>query len=205
MLFRSLLLMTAAFASFIKMHDRLFLYYALYLFTYLIFQLSINGLSYQYLWPEYPWFTSRATSAFIGLVVIGALVFSGSFLQIWQKKHPRIKALFYLLMTSAVISIYLSLFGNYTLAVKIASASGVLLSPVVLVGAIISVLAGYRPARFFLAAWSVFLFGVFVSGLMYFGFIAHTFFTLYAIQIGSTIEVLLLGYALMDRDRKSVV
>ncbi|HHJ35613.1 MAG TPA: hybrid sensor histidine kinase/response regulator [Gammaproteobacteria bacterium] len=194
-----LLLMIAALASFIKIRDRLFLSYAFYLFSYLIFQLSLNGLSYQYLWPEFPWFTSRATSVFVGLVVIGGIVFSGSFLQIWDNKHPRVKGLFYALIVFAGISIILSLFGDYALAVRIASASGLLLPPVVLVGAINAVIAGYKPARYFLVAWGIFVLGVFVTGLLYVGILPHTFFTLYSIQIGSTLEVILLGYAVMDR------
>jgi len=194
-----LLLMAAALASYIKIRDRLFLYYALYLFTYLIFQLSLNGISYQYLWPELPWFTSRATSAFVGLVVIGGTLFSGSFLQIWECKRPIVTVLFYSLSVFGAISVLLSLFGNYSLAVRLASAAGLLFPPIVIIGAICSVVSGYRPARYFLVAWGVFVLGVFVTGLLYIGLLPETFITTYAIQLGSTFEVVLLGYALMDR------
>ncbi len=194
-----LLLLIAALVSFIKIYDRLFLYYALYLFSYLLFQLSLNGLSYQYLWPESPWLTSRITSAFVCLVVIGGMVFSGSFLQIWNKKHPRVKMLFNSLIAFASISMFLSLFGNYAIAVQLASAAGLIFPLIILIGTISSVLSGYRPARYFLVAWGIFNLGILVTGLLYAGFLPHTFFTLYAIQIGSIIEVILLGYALMDR------
>jgi len=194
-----LLLMIAALAAYIKIRDRLFLYYALYLFSYLIFQLSLNGISYQYLWPDSPWFTSRATASFVGLVVIAALVFSGSFLQIWDKKHPRIKLLFYVVIACGVFSMFLSLFGNYAIGVQIASSAGLMLPPVAVFAAIVSLLAGYRPARYFLAAWGIFAAGIFVTGLLYIGLLPQTFFTSYSIQIGSIFEVILLGYALMDR------
>jgi PAS domain S-box-containing protein len=194
-----LLLMVAALAAFIKIRDRLFLYYALYLFTYILFQLSLNGFSYQYFWPEMPWFTSRATAALVGLVVVAAVVFSGSFLLIWDNKHPRIKRLFYVVFALGTVGTLLSLFGNYAIAVQLASASGLLLPPVAVIGAISSILTGYRPARFFLAAWGIFAAGIFVTGLLYVGVLPNNFFTSYSIQIGSTLEVMLLGYALMDR------
>ena len=41
--------------------------------------------------------------------------------------------------------------------------------------------------------------GVFIASLLYLGFLPSNYFTVYAIQIGSTFEVLTLGYALMGR------
>lgn len=194
-----LLLVAGGLASYARIHDRLFLVYALYLLSYILFQFSLNGLSYQYLWPDSPWFTSRATSAFVGGVVICGLFFSGSFLQIWGDKHPKTKRFFYGLMLLGAIGLVLSLFGDYAFAVKISTAAGVSLPPVVLFGALVSLSSGYRPARYFLAAWGVFLMGVFVAGLLYLGFVPHTFLTLNSMQIGSVLEVFLLAFALMDR------
>jgi len=194
-----LLLMLAALASFFKLRDRLFLFYALYLLSYLLLQISLNGFSYQWLWPTLPWLTSRITAAFIGLVVAAGCLFAGSFLQIWEKRHPRVKLLFYTLIACGLVSAVMSLFGNYALAVHISVIFGLCLPPVVLIGIISSLAIGYRPARYFFVAWCVFLFGVFISGLLYLGLVPHTFLTLNAMQIGSTFEILLLGYALMDR------
>jgi PAS domain S-box-containing protein len=194
-----LLLMAVAIASYIKIQDKLFLYYAIYLFSYLIFQLSLNGLSFQYLWPNQAWLTSRATTVSIGLVIICATVFSGSFLQIWNKKYPVVKQLFYLLIIFGAISILLSVFADYAIASYFAAILGLSLPPVILIGAISSVLAGYRPARYFLVAWGVFVLGIFITALLYIGALPQMFITSYAIQLGSTFEILLLGYALMDR------
>jgi len=194
-----LLLMIAAIASYIKIQDKLFLYYAIYLFSYLMFQLSLNGLSFQYLWPDQAWLTSRVTTIFIGLVIICATVFSGSFLQIWNKKYPVVKQLFYLLIIFGVISILLSVFADYAIASYFVAILGLSLPPVILIGAISSVVAGYRPARYFLVAWGIFILGIFVTGLLYIGALPQMFITSYAIQLGSTFEIMLLGYALMDR------
>ncbi|MEA3374272.1 MAG: diguanylate cyclase [Campylobacterota bacterium] len=194
-----MLLMLAALVAFIKIRDRLFIYYAIYLLSYLLFQLSLNGLSYQYLWPELPWFTSRVTTVLVSFVVLGGLLFSGSFLQIWNRRHFYIKVFFVILMSSAVISMLISIFGSYAFAVQMSTITGLLLPPAVLIAAIRSLMLGYKPALYFLAAWGVFLFGVFVAGLLYLGLLPSTFLTTYAMQIGSTFEVILLGYAMFDR------
>ncbi len=194
-----LLLVLAALFSYAKLNDRLFLYYALFLFVYLLLQLALNGLSYQYLWPGMPEISNRATSLLIGLVVVSGVLFSGSFLQIWHKKHPRIKVVLYLLITLAAISMMLSLFGNYVLAVQLAAFSGLLLPPVILIGAIITAYAGYRPARIFIIACGFFLLAVFITVLLYFGFVQYTFFSLNAMQFGSMLMAALFAYALMDR------
>lgn len=194
-----LLLMVAAFAFFLKIKDKLFLTYALYLLSYIIFQMSLNGLSYHYLWPDHPALTNRLTALSVGLVTIGALAFSGSFLQIWGLKHIKILSVFILIICLDFIGICISLFGDYSLGVRLLAVTGISLPPIVLLAGIYSVLQGYRPAKYFLIAWIVFLCGIFAAGLLFLGFLPHSFLTIYSMQIGSTIEVLLLGYALMDR------
>jgi len=195
-----LLLFLAAFVSYLKIRDRIFLYYGFYLLSYLLFQFSLNGFSYQYLWPEAPWFTSRATAACVGFVVVGGILFSGSFLRVWGgDRHPRVKRLFQALIVWGVLGTLLSLLGNYAFAVKLSVVSGLFLPPIVLCAILSSLAIGYRPARYFLVAWCVFLFGVFIQCLLFLGFIPHSFLTVNAMQIGSTLEIVLLGYALMDR------
>ncbi len=193
-----LLLMLAALTFYIKFSETLFLFYAFYLFSFLIFQLTLNGFSFQYLWPNQPWLNRLGTPLFVSLVVISGLLFSGKFLQIWEHRHQRVKTLFYGLIALASTGALLALANNFALGLQIATVAGVLLPPTVLIGAISSLKQGYKPAKYFLLAWSVFLAGVMVAGLLYLGFLPHTFITNYAMQIGSTFEVLLLGYAVMS-------
>jgi len=194
-----LLLVLVALAAFQKMRDKLFLAYALYLSSYLLLQLSLIGFGFQYLWPELPEWSNRVTAASVGLAVLFGLLFSGMFLQIFGDEHPRIKVVFLIGIACSATSVAMSLLGDFPLAAKYATILGIILPPVVLFGAISSLIAGYKPARYFLIAWCIFLCGVFVAGLLFLGLLPHTFVTFYAMQIGSTFEVLLLGYALMDK------
>jgi len=58
---------------------------------------------------------------------------------------------------------------------------------------------GYRPAKFFLLAWSIFIAGVLLYILKDFGFIRVNFFTKYTMPIGSALETVILSLALADR------
>ncbi len=193
------LLMMAALASYLIIRDRLFLYYAAYLFCYVMFQFSFNGFAFQHLWPDAPWWSSKAVSTFIGLGVITALLFSGHYLQVWGRKHPVVKMVFIGLGLFGAAGVILSALDFYTIAVKMSTLAGLLIPPVVAFAGIVSLMSGYRPARYLLFAWSFFLLGAFIAGLLHFGLVPHSFLTVYAIQIGSTLEILLLGYAVMAR------
>jgi diguanylate cyclase (GGDEF)-like protein len=196
-----LLILLIALVSYYKMKDSLFLYYALYLLSFMLFQHSLNGFSFQFFWPDSTWWTSRASSFFIGFVVFCALLFTGKFLNVWTE-HPHIKKLFYLVMGISVVSMITTVFGNYAFAIQLSALQGIILPPVVLIAAITSLLAGYKPARYFLVAWFIFLLSVFIGALLYLGMIQNNFFTFYSMQIGALMEITLLGYALLDRFEK---
>ena len=194
-----LLLLLAAFISYLKIRDRLFLFYAAYLSSFLLFLLSLHGFSYQHLWPDSPLFAGRVTSVLMGFAIVFGLIFCGSFLQVWEGKHPRIKLVFNALIVSGIIGLLMSLFGSYATAVQFSTFAGLLTPLVILIAAISSLIKGYKPARYFLVAFFILLLGVFVATLLEFGFMPRSFVTVYAMQIGSLFEIILLGYALMDR------
>ena len=194
-----LLLALAAFISYFKIRDRLFLYYAVYVSSFMLFLLSLYGFSYQYLWPESPLFGSRVSSVLMGLSIVFGLLFCGSFLQIWQGKHPRIRHLFNALIVCGIVGSLMSLFSHYATAVQFSTFVGLVTPPVVLIAAISSLIKGYKPARYFLLAFFIFLLGVFIATLLEFGFVPRTLITVYAMQIGSLFNIILLAYALMAR------
>jgi PAS domain S-box-containing protein len=58
---------------------------------------------------------------------------------------------------------------------------------------------GHPGARYFLLAWTLLMVGVSMMGARNLGLVPTNFFTLYGIQIGSALEMLLLSFALADR------
>lgn len=191
------LLMCAAALTYLLTKDFLFLSYSLYLFSFLMFQLGLNGIGFQYFWSEMNTWVNKVNAISLGSTVVFGFLFCGTFLKVWQQQE-RFKYFYYVLMSIGILSILFSLFGDFSIALIIAASAGILLPPVVFISNIYSIHAGYRPAKFFLAAWGIFLVGVFVAGLLYFGWVERNFYTHNAMQIASLIEVLILGYVLIE-------
>ncbi len=64
---------------------------------------------------------------------------------------------------------------------------------------IIGLRNGHPGARYFLLAWTLLMVGVSVQGARNMGWLPTNLFSLHAIQIGSSLEMLLLSFALADR------
>ena len=73
------------------------------------------------------------------------------------------------------------------------------LSILLLIGAVKVLKEGYRPAIYFILAFSSFLIGVTVFALKDFGVIEYNLFAKYALPVGVIIEAILLSLALADR------
>jgi phosphoglycerate-specific signal transduction histidine kinase len=77
--------------------------------------------------------------------------------------------------------------------------NSMVISIFMLVTPIIILRKGFKPAKFFLVAWSMFLIGIFVYILKDMEVLPFNNFTRYTMQIGSAIETVLLSFALADR------
>lgn len=174
-----------------------YLYYVTYILSIAFFHLTLNGLSFQYLWPDYPWWGSNAINFFMFLACFWAVVFVRNMLPL-DKFNPRLdKMLHYLMVYSAVMA-PLVLLVDFTLAM-IMGISTVLVAAVLLISSVfISWKNNYPPALYLLLGWGFLFAGaLFVIGRSL-GLLPDTFITLYGIQVGSTFEVILLSMGLAD-------
>lgn len=192
-----LILFGAALVAFYYMRHQLYLSYAVYLLSFMFFQLALNGFGYQYLWPGAGDFINNINSAAMALVVVCGLWFAGTFLKIWTE-HPALKQLYLLVIGIGGTTFLVALVAYADQTLRVAAALGLVFVPIVMASAIVSLRAGFQPARFFLAAWGVFLVGVLITCLNYFGILENNFVTYNAMQIASLLEILILGYVLLD-------
>jgi len=111
--------------------------------------------------------------------------------------------LFYRLLTGILIIycgiILLSFTGNYRLCTSLMQLVVVLLSATGYTVAVKITMKGYRPAIFFLIAFTIFIAGVVIFVLRNFNVVPYNEFTYYAMPVGSVIEVVLLSIALADK------
>lgn len=193
-----LMLVMALFNFFVcvSLKDRSYLYYVFFLVSFLMAQLSLNGVAFQVLWPTAMGIANGTLVCSLLLASGFGALFAHRFLKFQGPQFPNLlMALGVLFLTTAVLSPFLS----YGLGVRLASVAAVVLLVTQAIAGTVSVRHGFRPARYFLGAWSLFIVGGVVYGIKAAGVLPATFATNYAVQIGSAAMVVLLSFALGDR------
>ncbi|MGE8412914.1 MAG: 7TM diverse intracellular signaling domain-containing protein [Pseudomonas sp.] len=183
---------------YLSVRDTSYLYYIVYIASFGLYQLSVNGAAVEYFWPDNPWWANAATPFFIGSAGLFGSQFARSFLQTSQHS-PWVDRILLALMGFGALVMALSLMTSYALALRLATTLALVFTVVIYVAGIVAWCRGLRVARYFIIAWSAFLFGGVINTLMVLGYLPNVFLTMYASQIGSAIEVALLSLALADR------
>ncbi len=178
--------------------DTLFLQYVLYLGAYTAWNLCFTGYGFQYLWPTLPDLNNQMLAVMVPLIFVTLSVFSMSYLRT-RLYSPRLHwvlwglaALCGLLTLTGLLDWYAWTF------ITILPIGGALLI-VQLVAAARIALLGYRPARFYLLAWTALAIGAIVTFLKVFDVIPSSPLVEYSLNIGSALEFVLLALALADQ------
>lgn len=183
---------------FLSVRDTSYLYYILYIASFGLYQISVNGAGIEFFWPNSPWWANAATPFLIGSAALFGCQFARSFLH--TAEHSAwVDRLLLLLMTCGAVVMILALCISYATALRLATYLALLFTVVIFAAGILAWLRGMRVARYFIFAWTAFLVGGIVNTLMVLGYLPNVFLTMYASQIGSALEVSLLSLALADR------
>jgi len=183
---------------YLSVRDTSYLYYILYIASFGLYQLSVNGVAVQYFWPNSPWWANAAVPLLIGSAALFGSLFARSFLHTAQHSRWLNRLLLALAVCGGAV-MALALLTSYALALRLATGLALVFTVTIFVAAIKAWYCGQRVARYFIIAWSAFLLGGVVNTLMVLGYLPNVFLTMYASQIGSAIEVALLSLALADR------
>ena len=177
-----------------------YLDYVLFIGAVALVQLDVNKFSFEYLWPESPWWSMRSVPILASLAVVVSVRFVVNFLNT-DKLAPRLgrflKWCAYLSVPGLVIPLFAphKIAAIYCLGIAGVGAFGLLVTTAYVMR------QGYQPAKFFLIAWGTFLSGAVVLILRNFGALPVSFLTTYGLQIGIALGVLLLSFSLATRIR----
>ena len=158
----------------------------------------LNGLAFEYLWPNSPWFANLAIPLSMALSQIAMHQFCRVFLEL-ETRQPTANKISLALIGFFVLMGLASFVLDYRTVVRpmtLAVFPGALF---ILYLAITSIRNGYAPAKVFLMAWAFLLLGTALYASVSFGLLDKNFFTEYGIQIGSAMEMILLSFALAYR------
>ncbi len=177
--------------------DKSYLYYVLYIILILLTQTSLQGYPYQYLWPNFPIIAKYSLFVFPSLVGIASLVFMNVFLKVKNHNQTFFKISIFLFVPY-IVSIIAALFQKYKLSFSLMEFNAMIVSLFMLY-VVFRISRNYNPAKYFLAAWVIFLIGVIIFILKDLEILPYNNYTRYTMQIGSAIETVLLSFALAAR------
>ncbi|MFC3199230.1 7TM diverse intracellular signaling domain-containing protein [Parapedobacter deserti] len=182
----------------LTVRDIVYLYYIIYIFFVGLTQAFFQGYAFKYLWPNSIWLASNGSVIIPFLSGISTILFIKPFLQIrrFVPKHSLGLNLLILLYT---ISLVLGLAGYYHISILLLQLIASCGSVYVIIIAFIIRRKGYRPAFFFLIAFSIFLLSVVLFVLRNFNLIPYNALTSYILEIGSVFQIVLLSFALADK------
>ncbi|AUY34248.1 hybrid sensor histidine kinase/response regulator [Pseudomonas soli] len=183
---------------YLSVRDVSYLYYILYIASFGLYQVSVNGAGIAYFWPDSPWWANAATPFFIGAAGLFGCQFARHFLQLGNLSRGLDRLLKGLMAGGALVMV-LAVTLRYGVALRMATLLALLFTVSVFSAGLYAWWRGLRVARWFIIAWTAFLVGGLVNTLMVLGYLPNLFITMYASQLGAALEVALLSLALADR------
>jgi class 3 adenylate cyclase len=178
--------------------DNIYLSYVVYLIGMFSFMFVFSGFAYEYFFPEKPILINKLLISTIGLIGFVIALFGRNFLNTRILLPSIDKLLKIYLLINFLIIICESFFPYSVLAIT-GSAVNLINAITLFLAAIWLFRKGFRQARFYLLAWTIFL----LSGILFFGknfgLLPNIFFTSHGLEIGSALEAILFSLALADR------
>ncbi len=185
-------------AVFLTLREKLYLYYCLAIFGYLIFFASIRGFSFQHIYPGFPGVHAQVLLLSIPFLAMFSLLFCLEFLQV-RSHSPRLRVALVGMLIFEILYFIAIPFLDYNVVIILAAVSAFVFFSLLLVAGPVSWAAGVRAGLFFTLAWSPLTVGVMATAGRALGWFPENFFTDYGMQIGSGLEAFILTLALADR------
>ena len=178
--------------------DKSYLFYILYLLFLGLAQAALFGYTDRYLFADFPFFNSKFAVLSGALVGIASVFFIINFLRL-KGKAPLFYKLMLAIVALDVIGIALLFTGFDTIAYNWVNFVALTGSILAISAAVKLARSGYKPANFFLIAWSIFLISVIIFALKDFEILPYNPLFRRSMLFGSSVEIVLLSVALADR------
>lgn len=188
----------------LALRQRLYLYFVSYVFSLGLFQFSLDGLSYQYLWSSSPWFGNHAILIFAASSMLFMLFYVRKFLQ-FSNSHKKY-LLFYNVFTGLVaLSLLLSFTSGtvYAMVFPLLNGLSFLIVFYFLLGIYLNYKDGQKSELPITAAFLALCISSILFILANVNVINSEFLAANALKLGSAVEVTFLSVAMAIRYRKT--
>lgn len=183
---------------FASVRDISYFYYVGYILFWTLFLITFNGLGFQYFWPNAVWWANNCLNLFAFTTLAFMQLFAVSFLNA-KKNTPYLHRALTVMLALSVAGVVASIIIPYRIGIRLVSVHAIVTVLVILSTGVRAQLRGYKPARYFLLAWTLMLLGLLVLTLRNFAVLPDNLFTRWSSQFGSALEVVFLALGLADR------
>lgn len=194
-----LIMMVYNFFIFLSIRDISYLIYVFFIASWILMQMSLNGYAFQYLWPENIWWANNSLPFFMGLTqLLAGLFIIRATDVVWNNKKLKIAICSIMILPAGMLT-FGSLFMPYAMAIKATTGFTLVTVTVLFSSVLYALIKGSRIARFFAIGFAGMVVGVMLYVLKTFGILPVNIVTQWGIQIGSSMLVVFLSFALADR------
>jgi diguanylate cyclase (GGDEF)-like protein len=183
---------------FVAVRDQAFFAYFAYVSVFGLYMTVNTGFAFEYFWPDSPRWANTALPVLLNLALITALEFSTTILRA-RDYAPRMNFVARLLQILGLVGILITPVIEYHTLIRPVTLLIFVSVIFMIVLGIYCLLAGSRPARYYVVAWGAFLAGSIVFLLKNFGVVSHTFMSQHSWQVGALLEMILLSMTLSSR------
>ncbi len=163
-----------------------------------LFFTLFNGLGYQYLGLESPWWSREALALLVTLAMWMIMQFTRVLLAT-RDQQPLLDRLVVAIQYAALVIAGLSVFVDYYLSIRLANPLASVTAITLWIVGWNSLRKGHPAARYFLIAWTMLIVGGLAYSLKSWGLVPSNLFTEHSWQIGAAIEAIFLSLAIADR------
>ena len=183
--------------SLIYTRNRQYFLYLIFISSFGVYQLFLDGLGIRFIWSELQWMINHGNGTLMGIMLLTIIIFSRDFLKT-KVYLPILDKILVVIALISVVIIVLATFRPYGDLILWIAGISVILPPLLLTMGILVYRKKFYPARFYVVGWGCFLVGSALFAMNKFAWIEGFTFLSYAQQIGSALEMIFLSWALAD-------
>lgn len=183
---------------FLAIKEKKYLYYTMYILSVGLYAMCIDGIAYQYIWPNQPEWNQKAYGVALFSIIFWSILFSKIFLNT-KVRSPKLHKIIHVVLILRILLFLAALFVDNSLF-RLRNIEIIPLS-LIFLASIFVLIRGYQPARFFVVAYGFLFVGFLLKALLMQSIIPFNILTYYSLHLCFILEMLFLTFALSDRVR----
>tara|TARA_B100001109_G_scaffold255192_1_gene257131 strand:+ start:3214 stop:5316 length:2103 start_codon:yes stop_codon:yes gene_type:complete len=190
----------------LALRQNLYLYFVVYVFVLGVFQLSLDGLAYKFLWPCFPWVGNHAILAMAAISMTFMLIYVKKFLE-FDKQHKNYLRVYNGFIVLVLLSLAASLTSGvlYQFSYPVLNGLSFISILYILYGLYLKYKSDEKPDVPVLMAFIGLVVGAILFITTNTNFINSEFLASNALKLGSATEVFFLSIAMANRYRKTQI